>query len=63
MGRSPTAAHSRRLHCRSRQEILYDSGTYTQILKAWDAYDTYDEDTRTNLVVDPNGSERFERLP
>jgi len=63
MGRSPTAAHSRRLHCRYRQEILYDSDVYTQTLEAWDAYDTYDENIRQDLEVDPDGNECFERLP
>jgi hypothetical protein len=44
-----------------RQEYLNDSDTYTQTLEAWDAYDTYDDDTKTGLVVDPYGSECFER--
>jgi hypothetical protein len=61
MGRRPTAAHSRRLHYRYRQEILYDPGVYTQTLEAWDYYDNYAKDVREGLVVDPDGSECYER--
>ena len=35
-----------------RQEVFYDSGTFTQTLEAWDAYDVYAFDVRTGLVVD-----------
>ena len=62
MGRRPTAAHSRRLHCRSRQETLYDSGVYTQTLEAWDANQNYDIDVREGLVVNSDDeSECYER--
>ena len=34
-----------------RQEVFYDSGTFTQTLEAWDAYDNYSKDVRTGLEV------------
>jgi hypothetical protein len=46
-----------------QQATLYDSGTYTQTLEAWDANDFYDMDVKTGLVVAPYGEECTERLP
>ena len=46
-----------------RQAVLYDSGTYTQTLEAWDYFDYYDMDVRTGLVVAPDGDVCTERLP
>ena len=34
-----------------RQEVFYDSGTFTQTLEAWDANQNYDIDVRTGLEV------------
>jgi hypothetical protein len=44
-----------------RQETLNDSGTYTQILEAWDENEDYAFHSRPGLVVGPNGNECFER--
>ncbi len=44
-----------------RQEILYDSGVFTQTLEAWDAYDVYAFDVREGIEVDPDESECYER--